>query len=127
MCELAFGDLRRAEVSSVERDLGGISYTLHTLEHLAKANPTWELSLVVGADALRDRASWYRFDRVRELAQLIAFERAGIESDDVTLLPAPPPISATNVREILLRGEDPSGLVPATVRRYILEHGLYIN
>src|SRR6478735_3989939 len=35
MCELALGWIPRVVVSSVERDLGGSSLTLRTVEHLA--------------------------------------------------------------------------------------------
>lgn len=124
MCRAAFADLRRTTVSDLEATLGGTSYTLRTLEHLAKERPGVALSLVVGADAMRDRRSWHRFDAIEAMADLVVFARAGVPLDDPTL-PAPPGVSATEVRRRLAAGEPATSLVPAAVLRYIDEHGLY--
>jgi len=125
MCELAFADLRRTVVSDVERALGGTSFTLRTLEALAAEQPGVELALVVGADAVRDRRSWYRFDRIQELASIVAFGRDGIDLAGAALLPAPPGMSSTAIRASLRRGEAVDGLVPRPVQRYIVDHELY--
>jgi len=125
MCTLAFADLRRTTVSAVEQELGGTSFTLRTLEHIARTNPGADLALIVGADALRDHASWYRFDRIRELAQIIAFRRRGVDVGDEVRLPAPPEMCATAIREMLRRGEPVDELVPRRVLSYITHHGIY--
>lgn len=125
MCELAFGDLRRTVVSDVERSLGGTSFTQRTLEHLAAERPGVELALVVGADALRDRRTWYRFDRIQELAGIIAVGREGVDLPVATLLPAPPGMSATEIRARIARGEPVDGLVPRSVLQYVVDHDLY--
>lgn len=124
MCELAFSDLRRTTVSGVERELGGTSFTLRTLEHLSKSYREAELALIVGADAIRDRGSWYRFEEIQELAQLITFARHGVEVE-TALLPAPPEMSATEIRAQLRHKEGVEGRVPRRVLRYIEDHGLY--
>ena len=38
---------------------------------------------------------------------------------------APMPVSASDIRARVARGEDVSGLVPAPVANYIARHGLY--
>jgi nicotinate-nucleotide adenylyltransferase len=124
MCELAFADLGRTRVTDVERRLGGTSYTVATLEHLARKNPGSRLTLVVGADALRDRASWHCHERVGQLADFVVFGRGGIDLDEPTL-PAPPAISSSDIRERVSRGESVAGLVPASVLKYIEDNGLY--
>lgn len=125
MCELTFADLRRIEVSDLERELGGVSYTLNTLEHLSEAHPDWELTLIVGADAMRERDSWYRFDRINELAEVTVFGRAGVELDQEGMLPAPPSICSTELRRKFRAGEGLDGLVPRPVLRYIEANRLY--
>ena len=57
----------RVEVSRLELDRQGPSYTVDTLELLA--GPGRELFLVLGADQLAACTSWHRPDRVRELAR----------------------------------------------------------
>src|SRR4029079_1745454 len=55
MCRLAFAGLGpRVRVSAIEKDLGGRSYTVRTLEAMHRARPREALFLVTGADAIRD-------------------------------------------------------------------------
>lgn len=124
MCELAFGDLRRTTVSAVERQLGGTSYTLRTLEHLSTTNREAEFALIVGADAIRDQESWYRFEEIQKLAKLVTFARRGVKGE-TSSLPAPPEMSATEIRALIRRRESVRGQVPRRVLQYIEDHGLY--
>ncbi len=126
MCELAAAAIRGVHVCSAEAELRDdplVGKTVRTLEHLASKHPTFRFALVVGADILAETDKWYRFDRVRELARLIVVGRAG-HPDGAGAL-ALPPVSSTEVREKLGRGEDVSALVPRTVLDYIRQRGLY--
>ena len=69
MCELAAAGLGpRVSVSRVEAAVaaqhGGVSRTLHTIEHLAEIRPDIALRLVIGADILADTPKWHRWDDV---------------------------------------------------------------
>lgn len=77
MCRLAFAPLAAVEVSDVERDLGGESLTVRTLEHLATRFPDWRLRLVVGADVVAEMDRWTRPERVRALAPPLVLGRVG--------------------------------------------------
>ncbi|HEU4382332.1 MAG TPA: nicotinate (nicotinamide) nucleotide adenylyltransferase [Anaeromyxobacteraceae bacterium] len=126
MCTLAAAALRGVHVCTAEADLEGdplVGKTVRTLEYLTTKHPTFRFALVVGADILAEADKWYRFDRVRELARLIVVGRAGHPEGGGA--PALPPISSTEVREKLGRGEDVSALVPRQVLDYIRERGLY--
>lgn len=125
MCRRAMSGLRGVEVTDVERVIGGTSFTLNTLQHLQREHDDWELSLIVGADAFAERRSWYRFDDIRRLAGIIVFDRGGAPGDAGERLPAPPSISSTAIRAQLRMGEEPRGLVPVEVLRYIFDHELY--
>lgn len=124
MCELAFADVRRVEISRIEEELGGPSRTLHTLEELKRRMPDRELRLLLGTDLLPETPRWHRFDRVAELAPPIMVGRAGHESPPGVVVELPD-ISSTDVRERLVRGEDVTGLVPRAVIAYAAERGLY--
>ena len=126
MCRLAAAAIRGVHVCTAEAELRDdplVGKTVRTLEHLQAKHAAYRFALVVGADVLAETDKWYRFDRVRELARLIVVGRAG--HPDASGAPALPPISSTEVREKLSRGEDVSALVPRKVLDYIRERGLY--
>lgn len=124
MCRLAFAPLAAVEVSDVERDLGGESLTVRTLEHLAAQRPDWRLRLVVGADVVAEMDRWTRPERVRALAPPLVLGRVGAPPVDGA--PAVlPEVSSTALREALARGEAPGPLLPAAVAAYAAERGLY--
>jgi nicotinate-nucleotide adenylyltransferase len=125
MCRLAFGWLPRVSVSAVERDLGGDSLTLRTVEHLAAQHPTWALRLIVGSDVLPDLPKWHRFDRIAEIAPPLVLDRAGFSgAPDRVLLPD---LSSTFVRSVLASGDDGAArrTLPRAVLEYIAARGLY--
>lgn len=126
MCRLALGWIPRVRVSEVERDLGGESLTLRTLEHLSAAHPDLALRLLVGADVLADLPKWHRFDRIAEIAPPIVLGRAGVNRSDAPE-PLLPKISSTEVREALARGDAAAvrALVPASVLDYVAKNNLY--
>lgn len=126
MCRLALGWMPGVRVSDVERELGGESRTLRTIEHLSATHPTWKLRLLVGADVLTDASKWHRFDRIAELAPPLVLGRRGVDEPEApaSLLPE---ISSTDVREAIATGqlEPVRDRVPRAVLDYALAHALY--
>ncbi|WP_433935614.1 nicotinate (nicotinamide) nucleotide adenylyltransferase [Sorangium cellulosum] len=142
MCHLALGWLPGVSVSTVERELGGESLTLRTLEHLAAAHPGWAMRLLVGADVLPDLPRWHRFDRIEQIAPPIVLGRSGFVAsvaahpDDAAAVARPPlraadvllpQISSSDVRRAFAAGdlEAVRQRVPSAVLDYALAHGLY--
>jgi nicotinate-nucleotide adenylyltransferase len=126
MCELAAAAIRGVHVCPAEAELAGdplVGKTVRTLEHLTEKHPRHRFALVIGSDILGETDKWYRFDRVRELARLIVVGRSGHRGAGGA--PSLPPVSSTEIRERLGRGEDVSALVPARVLRYLEERRLY--
>ena len=125
MCLRAFGGLSRVTVSAVERELGGDSLTLRTIEHLAAAHPTWSFRLIIGSDVLPDLPKWHRFERIAELAPPIVLQRNGHSGDSTRVFL--PELSSTAVRRMLADGDQAAlyHALPTEVRRYIADNGLY--
>jgi nicotinate-nucleotide adenylyltransferase len=123
MTELAMRDLRRVEVSRIERDRPGPSLTLHTLEQLRREQPNTTLRLVIGSDLLADTAKWHEWERVRALAPELIVQRAGAISDSE--LPALPDIRSSTIRDRLGSGLAVDGLICPEVLAYARAHRLY--
>ncbi len=125
MCRAAFEWLPGVTVSTVERELGGDSLTLRTLEHLTATHPDWSFRLIIGSDVLPDLPKWHRFDRISEIAPPLVLDRAGWSDDDARVFL--PEISSTRVRQHALRGDREvlASLVPKGVLAYMVEHDVY--
>jgi nicotinate-nucleotide adenylyltransferase len=121
----AFADEPRVEVSRLELDRQGPSYTADTLEALA--GPGRELYLILGADQLAALGSWHRPQRVRELARIAVAARPGAPhaGDAEELAMEPVDVSSSELRQRVAGGEDVTGLVPAEVAAAIEREGLY--
>lgn len=130
MAELAVADNPAFEVSKVEVEIPGPSYTADTLEALSET-PDVQLYLILGKDAFQDLPNWVRPERIRELATLAVAARNGetvTEETPVVRLEMPEiGISATDIRERVRAGRTIRYLVPALVEAYIRNHGLYRN
>lgn len=119
------------------------SYTYDTLTMLSGQNPDMELSWIIGSDSLLQLHTWYRAQELGEQYRFITFLRPDCDVTLVYLLqywPEPVAkrlyasilrgtpeygIASSQVRSMLRAGEDVSGLVPATVLDYIVNHNLY--
>jgi nicotinate-nucleotide adenylyltransferase len=136
MCELGLGWIPRVTVSQVERELGGESLTLRTVEHLAEAHPDWSLRLLIGADVLGDLPKWHRFDRIAELAVPLVLGRVGVVPPPpgegpvpipTAPLPVLPRVSSTEIRTAIAAGDLDAvrARVPSAVLDFIEQHRLY--
>jgi len=139
MAELAVAGNPAFEVSRIEIDRGGRSFTLDTLTQLA-ASGIHDPWLVLSSEALASFPSWRRPERILELARLAVVPRGGYEALDETwvqarypgredrfrFLPGPLlPISGSVVRRRAAAGRSLRYLVPDAVARYIADHSLY--
>ncbi len=125
MCELAFADLRRVEISRVEEELGGESRTLLVVEELIRRDPDRSYRLVMGSDLLGEIDRWHAFDRLAAIAPPFVVTRAGFPAPGIDDAAAIPAVSSTMVRDRLRQGVDANGIVPRAVLAYAIERGLY--
>ncbi len=124
MCEraaLAFGG--RVVVSRVEEDLGGESYTLNTVKALRARHSQHQFALVIGADLVAERERWHGWPELKSLIEFIVVGRQGQPAVGAAL--DLPPVSSTEIRAMLARGENVGGWMDAGVVDYIRERGLY--
>tara|TARA_R110002096_G_scaffold77896_7_gene183318 strand:- start:53803 stop:54351 length:549 start_codon:yes stop_codon:yes gene_type:complete len=124
MCEALIAPLgARARVSTIEHELPNPQgRMLDTLEALVAEYPSHAFRLVIGADILLETDRWHAWDAIATLAPPIVFQRHGYDGG---VLPAPPDVSSTRIREKLLGGESAVPMVPQGVQAIIDARGLY--
>ena len=133
---------RVVEVSKLEAERYGKSYTSDTLEAIHEQYPEAQLWLLMGTDMFLTLHQWHDPGAILKLADICAFgrreedgeavfapQRAFLEQQYgakvVTMtLPDLVDISSTQLRELLARGEGAEYLHPS-IYGYILRNGLY--
>jgi nicotinate-nucleotide adenylyltransferase len=142
LCELAAAGDERLEVSRLEVDRGGPSFTADTLRELHARHPEHELIFIVGGDMAVSLPTWKEPRTVLELAKLAIAERSGalrrdvIErltaeyGEDVTqrleFFDMPRiDISSSEIRRRVAAGRAIRYLVPGAVAEHIARRGLY--
>ena len=129
------------EVSRLEVEAEGVSYTFRTLTTLHKMHPYDRYWLIVGSDQFLNLESWYKGKDILESFQVILASRPGYMESEIeqkvqrytatygtavrVLKEEMPDISSTMIKEKLKAGSPITGLVPDKIEQYINEHGLY--
>jgi nicotinate-nucleotide adenylyltransferase len=134
MLSIAVGGNPAFEISTVEIDRAGVSYTIDTLESLQSQNPDSELWLIVGADTINDVPNWRRPDDVVQIAFFGVAGRPGFPLSPPASLPklrlSPIQMPLLEVSSTYLRAQVASGgsvryLIPAGVEAFIRAQQLY--
>ncbi|WP_432746183.1 nicotinate-nucleotide adenylyltransferase [Methylobacter sp. G7] len=153
MLELAIKNQPDLKIDTRELDRYGLhqapSYMVDTLESLRQEFLTDPLLLFIGTDAFKYLTGWYEWQRLFDYAHIVVMTRPGIETQTlndflkvrltgeikdlmqvisgklcfshVTQLD----ISATAIRNIIARKQNPGFLLPDAVIEYIKQHQLY--
>jgi nicotinate-nucleotide adenylyltransferase len=135
MTVLATQDNPRFEVSRIELDRPGRSYSIETVKQLKEIyGQDAEIHWIVGADSILDMSIWKDVDQLLTICRFIAINRPGydLSQADQRFMGAVQPfrvtnvdISATEIRRRVKQGKSIKYLVPPAVEKYIHENGLY--
>jgi nicotinate-nucleotide adenylyltransferase len=136
MTVIATASNPRFQVSRVDIDRPGLTYTVDTLRDLREVyGSAAELFFITGADALERILSWKDADLMFKLAHFIGVTRPGFElsdahlpADTVSLVEVPAmAISSTDCRARVAAGKPVWYLVPDGVVQYIAKRHLYCS
>ena len=141
MIERAIQDNPAFDISALELERKGPSYTVDSLRVLRRTWPEHELYFITGTDALREIFSWREAEEVLMMTEFIGVARAGFDASDFLLqvqqehpetqgrihyLEVPAlAISSTDIRARVKRGQPIRYLLPEPVRHFIQQYGLY--
>lgn len=144
MVKLAIEGNPHFELSTIEMDRKGITYTADTLRILNEENPNIEYYFIIGADSFFNLQKWREPENIFKLCTLLVFERDLVEKDKMLeqhrylssiythiklkFLSMPTiQISSNNIRSRINDNLTIRYYVPDNVLTYISEHRLYTN
>jgi nicotinate-nucleotide adenylyltransferase len=139
MLDLALAGSADDQISTIDIDRCGPSYTADTLEMLAGQFAPARLFFLMGEDSLRDLPTWHDPERLLRVAELAVAARPGVDADLASIARQVPAvrgrvhlvptdevaISSSEIRRRVRDNQSIRGLVPEPVETYIREHGLY--
>ena len=127
------------EVSDIEINRPGPSYTVDTLNEIHASRPGDELTFIVGGDMAWSLPTWHEPETILGLASLAVAERAGARREEVrarlagmagseriSYIDVPRlDVSSSALRRRVRDGQQIDFLVPDAVADYIEQEGLY--
>jgi len=143
MVEMSIRSNKSFQVSGMEIQREGPTYTIDTLRILHDLFPDQELYFITGTDALRELLTWRKPEEIIGLAQIVGASRPGYDSGDllekiykkypftigrISQLEIPAlAISSTDIRARVRNQKSIRYLLPEEVRLFIKTNKLYQN
>ena len=126
MVKLAIENEPGMKASDFEFHLPRPTYTINTLEKLRENYPEHQFKLLIGGDNLVIFHKWFEYKRIIDEFGLIVYPRPDFDAENlpkfsnVTIITAPLiDLSATEIREKLVKGESITGMVPEKVALFL--------
>lgn len=138
MLELVLANEEGFELSSIEIERGGPSYTIETLDELQRRQPDAEYWFITGSDAFLDIGTWKDWEALLGRYAFAVHERPGVGLEKasravpsslreriVFLQREMLNVSSTEIRRSVRDGHSIRFLVPEAVDDYIRRNRLY--
>ena len=155
MVKLALADHPQYELSTIEGERKGKSYSIDTIRQFRQLYPSARLFFIIGADSYLEIGTWHRYSELLTLCDLVVAERPGRPIlNGYEALPdavrgeytgvggsssllhrsgsiisfmtgVPMELSSTGIRRMIADGGDVSAFVPSTVAAYISQQRIY--
>jgi nicotinate-nucleotide adenylyltransferase len=141
MIRIAIAGEKRFSLSTLETDRKGYTYTIDTLEQLARCQKQTAYYYIIGADTLFELENWRHYERVFILTDFICILRPGQDVAKVRQQAqrlnerfghkihianeCGPSISSSLIRKQMTANKLADGLVPRKVAQYIVQNRVY--
>ncbi|WP_333871317.1 nicotinate-nucleotide adenylyltransferase [Desulforamulus putei] len=141
MTRLATASNKYFEVSTLEIERQGISYTIDTVREIKRIYGIETVYFITGADAVLEIINWKEAEKLLSMCTFIAATRPGYNLNNIKetlkslpgdilkrILPLEVPalsISSSDIRQRVMEGRSIKYLLPESVEEYILKNGLY--
>ncbi|MCX7009768.1 MAG: nicotinic acid mononucleotide adenylyltransferase, partial [Kiritimatiellaeota bacterium] len=84
LLRMAIGDDPHFEVSTIELERQGPSYTIETIKALRVQLPDAKLHFIIGTDSLLELHQWYMIGQLLELCEFVTMLRPGFPVEHLT-------------------------------------------
>lgn len=128
MLNLALRNKKNFEISNIEVNKGGVSYTIDTVRELRKRWIKEEIFFIIGSDLYKEFHTWKSPKEIRQTVNLVVVIRNDLadKDDDCVFVNIPRiEISSSLIRERIRMGRSIKYMVPPRVERYIYKSRLY--
>lgn len=125
--EAAIADDPRMRACDIEFTMPKPSYTVDTLHLLFEKYPGREFVLVIGGDNVENFTKWKDYRWIVQHCPIFVYPRLGIDETvgqfpGMRMIDAPLfPLSATEIREMIIQKKDITGLVPDAILSLVKE------
>ncbi len=138
MCKIAAEDFKKAELSLIEFQREGKSYTYDTIIELKKIYPQTNFAFVCGGDMLVYFKKWYKFRELMQLLPFIVFKRTDTDEKEfndciaeltdmgMKITVKNEVISSVSSTQIRNDFKNSSHLLPRKIYSFLNERGKYI-
>ncbi len=137
MVKLAIAGNNSFDVSRIEIDRDGGSYTIITIKQLQVFYEKAELYLIIGSDSFNEIGIWKDSKEILQIVPLIVMKRPGYEKINKKIIETAKEvkftdnpligISSSMIRDNIKNNKTIKYLVPVKVEDYIKKKGLYKN
>jgi nicotinate-nucleotide adenylyltransferase len=124
MTVLATRDNPRFEVSRMEIDRRGVTYTVDTMRTLRKKYGNTKLYFIIGTDMVSEVQNWKNYDELKTLCEFLVVSRPNSDERHDIEIPRLD-ISSTDIRLRVGLKKPVRYLLPDCVKKYIMRDGLY--
>ena len=139
MCQIAFENIEKVEISDIEINKKEPSYTYDTLMEIKEKYLNAEFYEIIGEDSFNYFVEWKNYKEILQNSKIIVLKRKNRNEDerknvlkDIKLKERFIYIenehfnySSTNVRENIELGKPITNMVPSLVEKYIEKNNLY--
>jgi nicotinate-nucleotide adenylyltransferase len=134
MVKQAILDFNGFEISDIESEIKGPSYTVKTIRKLIDLYPGSEIFFIIGEDNITSMEEWYKPEEIFKYSKVVMGNRPGetpksnARFNDMLVRISIPPmnISSTEIRKAVHENRSIDNLVPDVVSEYIAREGLYV-
>ncbi len=142
MIKLGIKDNPSFDVSDIELNRDGPTYSVESIPALKEQYGGAELYFLLGMDALKDIHKWEQPDKIIEMCRVVGLTRPGYMAIDWTEIDSRIPgasqriqtievsqveVSSSDIRMMVANDMSIRFLVPDAVIKYIAKHGLYLH